>query len=135
MNRDFLKRLILAILVFGFSGLLLAGADILEFRADPSVDKTLLYWKTGQENGVDLFWVERSLDNKTFVKIGEVEPKGSDSEYQYIDENLSELKNIFYYRIHVRNSDGSSQYSETVMVIPNISSIKRTWGSIKALFR
>jgi len=131
MTRTLISFLLLVSLV----GLLLANAVIVEFRAEPSIDKTILYWKTGEEKDVEIFMVERSLDNQSYIKIGEVEPKGSNSEYQFIDENLSETQNIFYYRLKIQNTDGSFQITEPVTVIPNISSIKRTWGSIKALFR
>jgi len=129
------RTLISFLLLISLVGLLLANAVIVEFSAEPSIDKTILYWKTGEEKDVEIFLVERSLDNQSYMKIGEVEPKGNNSEYQFIDENLSETQNIFYYRLKIKNTDGSSQITEPVTVIPNISSIKRTWGSIKALFR
>ncbi len=114
---------------------LIGDAEILEFRAESSPNKITLNWKTGQENNIKLFQVERSANNEDFQKVGEVAPKGNNSTYEFIDESISRTKNIYYYRLKVVNSNGSSQYSESLPVIPNVSSIKRTWGSIKALFR
>ena len=45
------------------------------------------------------------------------------------------VRRDLYYRLRVVNNDNSFQYSEVLNVIPNISSISRSWGSIKALFR
>lgn len=114
---------------------LFGDAEILEFRAEPSPNTTTLNWKTGQENDIDVFHIERSANNQDFQKVGEVEPKGNSSSYEFLDESISRIKNIYYYRLKVVNNNGSFQYSESLPVIPNVSGIKQTWGSIKALFR
>lgn len=121
--------------LFLFHTLLIADAEILEFRAEPFPDRITLTWKTGQENDIKVFHVERSVNNENFEKVGEVEPKGDDSSYEFVDDTISRIKSIYYYRLKVMNDDGTFQYSESLPVIPNVSSIKRTWGSIKALFR
>lgn len=112
-----------------------ADAVIIEFSGEPSQDKIILTWKTGQENEIDLFVVERSTNNKEFSKIGEVAPKGSNSSYEFIDTDFTEVKNIYYYRLRVRNEDGTFQLSESITVILKVSSFAKTWGSIKALFQ
>lgn len=126
---------IIAILFLVCQSSLFADAEILEFRAEPSPNKITLNWKTGQEIDISLFHVERSLNNEDFQKIGEVSPKGSNSSYEFIDDNISRLKSIYYYRLKIVNNDGTFQFSESLPVIPNVSVIKQTWGSIKALFR
>jgi hypothetical protein len=123
------------ILFFASQVLLFADADILEFRAEPSPNKITLNWKTGQENEISLFHVERSLNNQDFQTIGEVTPKGNNSSYEFVDDNISRLKSIYYYRLKIINDNGTFQFSESLPVIPNVSVIKQTWGSIKALFR
>lgn len=123
------------ILLFACQYLLFADAEILEFRAEPSPNKITLNWKTGQEDNVNIFHVERSLNNEDFQKIGEVSPKGSNSSYEFIDDSISRLRSIYYYRLKIVNNDGTFQFSESLPVIPNVSVIKQTWGSIKALFR
>lgn len=112
-----------------------ADAVIIEFSGEPSQDKIILTWKTSEENDIDLFIVERSANNRDFKKIGEVTPRGNNSEYQYIDGNLAGLKNVYYYRLRVRNQDGTSQVTESITVMLKISSFAKTWGSIKALFQ
>ncbi|RMG63879.1 MAG: hypothetical protein D6715_10550 [Calditrichaeota bacterium] len=116
-------------------GLAFADAVIVEFQAEPSQNRIYITWKTGEENGVQVFVVERSINNKDFTAIGEVAPKGSNSTYEFVDENFSEAKTVFYYRLQIKNTDGSSQFTDSLPVIPTISSLTRTWGSIKALFK
>ena len=108
---------------------------ILEFRAEPENEKIVISWRTGEEVDLQHFEVQRSTDRETFVTIGTVPAKGSNSEYQFEDTGLSHFKNVFYYRLKIVDQDGSYEYTDTLPVLPKISSIKRTWGTIKALFR
>lgn len=129
------KFLITFLILLAQISLLYADAELLEFRAEPAQNMITLTWKTGQENNVSSFQIERGTNNKNFIKIGEVGAKGSNSDYEFQDESISRTRSIYYYRLRLINSDGSFQLSDILPVIPNISSIKRTWGSIKALFR
>ena len=123
------------LIILSISNYLMADAEILEFRAEPSPDRITLNWRTGQEINVASFNIEKSTNNEDFIKVGEVNPKGSNNSYEFVDESISRVKSIYYYRLKVVNTNGTFQYSESLPVIPNVSSIKRTWGSIKALFK
>ena len=112
-----------------------AGAVIVEFSAEPQEGAIRIYWKTTEEENVDLFIVQRSTNNRDFVAIGDVAAMGSNSEYEFVDSNLSGLQNVFYYRLRIRHGDGGFQNTESISVITNISSFARTWGTIKALFQ
>ncbi|RMF60166.1 MAG: hypothetical protein D6748_04695 [Calditrichaeota bacterium] len=129
------KNYIFLIFSFLLITYLFADAVIMEFSGEPAQDKIVLKWKTGVETNVQKFVVERSLNNKSFTSIGEVAAKGSNSQYEYIDQTIADSKAIFYYRLKVVNNDGSFQFTESIAVIPKISSLARTWGSIKALFQ
>ncbi len=123
------------LLLFGLVTLVWAKAVILEFRAEPESETIVITWRTGEEVDVQHFVVERSTDGENFTAIGTVPAKGSNSDYRYEDASLSHFKSVFYYRLKIVDKDGSFEYTETLPVIPKISSIKRTWGTIKALFR
>ena len=112
-----------------------AKAVILEFRAEPENETIVITWRTGEEINVQHFVVERSTDDANYTAIGTVPAKGSNSDYRYEDASLSHFKNVFYYRLKIVDTDGSYAYTDALPVIPKISSIKRTWGTIKALFR
>lgn len=136
MNINMRKIFItLFILFFSLQTYLIADAEILEFQAEPSSNKITLNWRTGVEKNITSFYIERSSNNNDFMKVGEVDPTGTNSRYEFVDESISRVRSIYYYRLRVVNNNGSSQFSESLPVIPNVSSIKRTWGSIKALFR
>jgi hypothetical protein len=123
------------LLVFSLTSFLMADAEIMEFRAEPSPNKITLNWQTGQETNIVSFNIERSINNEDFVKVGEVSPKGSNSSYEFVDESISRANSINYYRLKVVNTNGTFQYSESLPVIFNVSSLRKTWGTIKALFR
>ena len=136
MNINMRKIFItLFMLFFSLQTYLIADAEILEFQAEPSSNKITLNWRTGVEKNITSFYIERSSNNNDFMKVGEVDPTGTNSRYEFVDESISRVRSIYYYRLRVVNNNGSSQFSESLPVIPNVSSIKRTWGSIKALFR
>ncbi len=115
--------------------MLFADAVLMEFVGKPDGDKIIINWKTGEEQDIDLFIVERSTDNKNFLNIGEVPPKGDNSSYEFIDTNLTQTRAIYYYRLRIRRTNGTFQITDTISVIPKISSFAKTWGSIKALFQ
>ena len=129
------KALFTITFLLGFCMSLFADAIIVEFVGAPARDKIVLNWRTGDEAAVNLFIVERSSDKKVFTKAGEVPAKGSNSEYEYVDSNLTSVNNVYYYRLRIRRTDGTFQSSEIISVIPKLSSFAKTWGSIKALFQ
>ncbi|MGH1362322.1 MAG: hypothetical protein ACRBF0_02120 [Calditrichia bacterium] len=128
------KRLIpLCLLLFTLS--VLADAVIVEFSAEPDRNKITLRWTTGTEDNVGQYVVERGLNEQDFTRLGNVSATGSDSQYEYVDENLSNVYSVYYYRLRIENTDGTVQLTDPISVIPNISSFSKTWGSIKALFQ
>ena len=86
------------------------------------------------------FQIERGLDQNSFRKIDVIKANGNSidrNDYKYMDATVFRpTQNTFLYRIKIINNDGtSSVFSETVKVKPAVSSVRHTWGSIKALFR
>ena len=70
------------------------------------------------------------------MDLGEILPE-SDKYYEYVDETAYKSSGtLYYYRIAIVDNSGQTTYSNSVPVLhDNISSVKKTWGSIKALFR
>jgi hypothetical protein len=130
-----MKPIISLVFLTIFTTLLWANAVIIEWTAEPEQTKIILQWKTSQEDEVIKFVVERSTDNSHFFQIGEVTARGPGFQYRFEDNKLGLTNSIFYYRLKIMNNDGSFQYTDIITAIPNISSISRSWGSIKALFR
>ncbi|MCF8355597.1 MAG: hypothetical protein K9H48_14185 [Melioribacteraceae bacterium] len=115
-----------------------AGAFLSLFTARSEGEDIILNWQTGEENNVDYFAVERKAINSEFTEIAKLDAKGDNSYYTYIDESAYKTTDVLYiYRIKIvdLNSEVPPTYSKEVSVSHSVSSVKKTWGSIKALFR
>lgn len=97
----------------------------------------VLRWNTEDEAGVHAFVViRRSGVEGEFMPIATVGPKGNNSSYEYADRSVFKFSGgIFQYRIRVQNGQTPWPESEIVTVSHVSSAPRRTWGSIKAMFR
>ena len=64
--------------------------------------KTVINWKTGIEYNVRNIEIESSIDGITFSKIGELKPKGSDSQYSFVTFHQMNA----YFRLKINDIDG-----------------------------
>ena len=114
----------------------LAGALLDYFHAQTEGDNVKLEWKTTTETNLANFIVERKTPDTQYIELATIDPKGNNSVYSYTDQAAYKMTNpVFVYRLKILDRDGSYAYSSEVSVSPNISGVKRTWGSIKAMFR
>jgi hypothetical protein len=117
-----------------------ATADIIRQgtlqASSDGVDVTIR-WMTEEEAGVAVFEVERrgGTDGE-FVPIGHLDPKGP-SLYEFVDHSaFMKAGAIYQYRIKVSFSNGQAPYYTNPLTISHtVSGVRRTWGSIKAMFR
>lgn len=114
-----------------------AFLDFLTGRSDG--DNITLEWKTRSESNVSMFKVERrALGQTDFVSVSDIPAKGDNSFYSYVDRaayKASETVYVYRLRIVDTNPGAPPSYSYEVRVSHTVSSVKRTWGSIKAMFR
>jgi hypothetical protein len=94
-------------------------------------------WGSTDETSIVEFEVERRNGTSgDFMVIANVQKKGSNSFYEYIDKSAFKTTGTIYqYRIKIILKQGSVDYSSVITVSHNVSSVKRTWGSLKAMFR
>lgn len=113
-----------------------AGVDLLKFSARSENGNVVVSWQTVTESNLNHFVVERKTVNGSFMELGNVSPR-SDKNYEYVDQSAFKTSDQLYvYRLKIVDNSGAVSYSQEVRVThSNISSVKRTWGSIKALFR
>lgn len=129
-------RLIAVILVVAGLTNLFAGAFLHYFHAKSEGDNVVLTWETGEESGVSKYIILRGIEKDEMVEVVTINPRGSNSSYKYTDESAYKSDDSFYvYQLKIVDNDGSESYSSHVSVSHSPSSVKRTWGSIKALFR
>ena len=82
-------------------------------------DKVTLNWIIIADKEVDHFEVERSTDNRNFIKTGTVTQLVKLNELQsfsFIDDVANVNKEIIYYRIKVISKNGEIQYSNIIVI-------------------
>jgi len=130
---------ITCLLIVLVTGLLYAATELQYFTGKNESDTILLEWKTGTEENLARFEVERSASEpNNFVNVGSVTAIGNNSYYYFRDNtNMSNSPAvpIYYYRLKLVDNTGGHIYSQTITVTHVISSVRDTWGSIKAIFR
>lgn len=130
------KGLFLGILLGVFVATIFAGAYLDYFHVSSEGDNVQLQWKTEEETNLKQFDIERKTPGGAYADIAVIQAKGSNSYYSYTDKSAYKANDlIFVYRLKIVDNDNSYSYSNEVSVSPNISGVKRTWGSIKAMFR
>ena len=123
-------------IIFSLTSAVLAGTFLEYFQGRSEGEDIRLEWKTREEVNLKNFKVERKTPQSEFVEIATIQPKGNNSYYTYLDQSAYKIQNIlFTYRVKIVDNDGQVSYSNEVSVSHSISGVKRTWGSIKAMFR
>jgi hypothetical protein len=118
------------------AGAVYAGAFLDYFHGKSDGENVRLEWKTSEEVDLQKFIIERKSHNSSYTELASLDPKGSNSIYTYLDESAYKSNDmIFIYRLKILDIDGTASYSSEVTVSHSVSGVKRTWGSIKAMFR
>jgi hypothetical protein len=131
-----MKKGLLVLFLILFGAMLFGGAYLRDFRAYSEGENIRLEWETGDENSVKNFVIERESQESSFIEIETIDPKGDNSFYSYLDDSIFKTSEyVFRYRLKIVDTDGQVSYSSEISVVPKVSSFKRTWGSIKAMFR
>ena len=131
---------IIFILVFTLT--VFAGAVYVDYfnvisKSDGSV---YIEFKTNSEISVSSFIIQRSPDGNNWADVHSFQPIGtssSGSTYSWIDNSFYKTSDVvFYYRLEIKFNDGTNtQYMGVSSISPKLSGVKKTWGSIKAMFR
>ncbi len=131
-----MKKVIIKSLLFFSISFLFLGVYYSDFSIVSDADNVILSWHTTVEGNLETTRIERKVVNGSFSEIGETPAKGDNSSYTFVDENAFKVEDgVYVYRLKFVNSDGTSSYSSEKAVTHITSVEKRTWGSIKALFR
>ncbi len=134
----FLKgKIILLFLILIIFSTAFAAAYIYDVSGRSESGDVKIHWRTQQETNLNHFAVERKSGTQgSYVEIGTMNPKGDNSIYEFTDRSAYKTNDIFFiYRIKIVDENKQVSYSEEIPIHPVISGVKRTWGSIKALFR
>jgi hypothetical protein len=134
---DMKMRYFIAIGFIAIMATVYAGAFLDYFHGRSEGEDIRLEWKTGEEVNLQNFTIERKTPKSSYAEIASIDPKGSNSYYSYLDKSAYKMMSdlVFIYRLKIVDDNGQSSYSNEVTVSHNVSGVKRTWGSIKAMFR
>lgn len=123
------------ILLLVFAATVFGGAELIKFTARSQSDNVVLQWQALTETNLKYYVVERKTVTGSFIELATVTPR-QDKNYEYVDLTAFKGEDVLYvYRLKIVDNDGSVSHSWEVSLTHNVSSVKRTWGSIKALFR
>jgi len=95
-------------------------------------------WVSEDEAGVLRFEIERRAGvSGQFFLLSALPLRGNNSSYEYIDETAYRVaESVYQYQVKVVYTNGSAPaYYGPITVRHSVSSVRRTWGSIKAMFR
>jgi len=118
-----------------------AGSIISSFTGESRINQVELKWVVAAETNLRGYQVLRSLDDTVFEKISPLISANKDDDsgertYRYIDATVfKQTGRTFYYKLQIVNRDGSTSEYGHLVISPQISSARETWGSIKAMFR
>lgn len=137
-----MKLLIALVGMIAITSAVFAADEVDYFRARSSGSAVILEWRSVAENGVDRYEIERAGDDGVFRYVASVDAKGNNQSYDYTDDEAFSkpdgtkvASTYFTYRLRIVHTDKSVSYSSSAGVTHSVSSIKRTWGMIKQMFR
>ena len=132
----YLSFIILMILVCSMP----AVADVIKsgsLQASSDGVNVTIYWVTEDESNIARFEVERRSGTEgNFAMIGSLDTKGA-SLYEFVDPSaFQKVATLYQYRIKIVYSNSTNPvYSSIITVTHTVSGVRKTWGSIKAMFR
>jgi hypothetical protein len=113
-----------------------AQQTVTYFTAKSDGGNVKVEWTSANESDVNHYSLQRKSPGTSFIEIASISPKGNNSYYTYEDQSLYKAQDVlFTYILVTINKSKPNESTAAVSVSPNISGIKRTWGSIKAMFR
>ncbi len=127
-----LSLFIFSLLLIGFSGSRVTNLSVATEGRDITIS-----WEMLDQIGVRHFNVERrTADQENFTQINNNPIERNDSKkYEYVDRGVYKQDNaIVFYRVAIVEINGGVYYSD-IAPLGKISSVRRTWGSIKSMFR
>ncbi len=117
-----------------FAGVLRDGT----FSAVSNGTNITLHWISDDESGVMHYELERKAGiNGQFLTLAPVVLRGNNIVYEYVDDSAFRItESVYQYQLKVVFTNGAAPvYYGPITVRHDVSSVRKTWGSIKAMFR
>ena len=108
------------------------------WRVDKERSQVRLVWQTETEAGVQSFEVRRRAptSGSEFLSLGEVRSHGAGRAYDFTDDDLyKNAQSMAEYQVWVVFTNGVKQPLFSTQVNYTSTGLRRTWGSLKAMFQ
>jgi hypothetical protein len=112
-----------------------ASVTIKYFTISPVGTEIKLQWEAQSETGITEFQLWKRTPSSGAVKIHSIIPNGN-KVYAYTDANVmktNETQQTYIYTLRVMQGSAYTDFTQTINHNP--TSIQRTWGSIKSMFK
>lgn len=135
MSKQFSLSILLLLAGLIFSNSLSAQSILLNYfniRADGA--DVLLEWELPNEKDVIEYQLFRKFNNEPgYEHVATITAVGDES-YQYLDDDIFKTNNrVLHYELQVITSGKTHRFESSLSFNP--TSIQRTWGNIKSMFR
>ena len=94
--------------------------DITDLRGELKNNKATLQWVTSENQSIDHFQVEKSIDGKNFSSISGVTASGKRGAQTYSFDEPDELAGPAYYRVQFVSKEGEKKFSKVVTINPGL---------------
>jgi endonuclease I len=99
----------------GCAGLAALPVTLRSFEGLYKNNLTFLNWRVEDEKELSHYEVQRSLDGKSFEKIGMIKANNA-HDYRFENQISNPLSNRYYYRLKMIDLDGSYDYSKVIAI-------------------
>ncbi len=93
---------------------------VTSFNGKNNGKNNLLYWSVNNEQDLDRYELERSINGKDFIQVGKVTAMGN-SNYTYTDDISSVRSSVYFYRLRIVDKDGDFKYSGVVKISVSVN--------------
>jgi hypothetical protein len=128
----------LALFLALFLPLVAAQAAVIKgsLTATSNNSMIMVRWASDDDAGISGYEVARKSGLEGAFIVIAVAPLSGDRSYVFVDETAFRTTDSYYqFRITPVYADGRAVEPFYVTVTHSVSSVRRTWGSIKAMFR
>ncbi len=92
-------------------------------------------WAAESEDDLDRYEIEVSAELGARTRVVEVEPLGAQHPYVFRDDDLYKGAEVVQYTLYAVLDDGGRQLVGSKQIAYTPTAVRRTWGSIKAMFQ
>lgn len=99
-----------------FTAAIVTPLKLTLFNVNNSNEIPFLKWKTQNEENVDYFSVQRSVNGADYTEVAKVQATGLpgfETSYSFSDSKISMVNKYYYYKLAVVDKDGKQTFSET----------------------